>query len=89
MNQYIDCEVIHIQKVAVVKADSYDPQVVNCLWHNEIDQAMQELLAPLGGMSQFIQPGDRVLVKPNMLEAADKASGITTHLEVVRALYGK
>jgi uncharacterized protein (DUF362 family) len=60
-----------MQKVAVVKADSYDTQVV--------DQAMQELLTHLGGMSQFVQHGDRVLVKPNMLEAADKASGITTH----------
>lgn len=61
-------------KVAVVKANSYDTKVV--------DQAMQELLAHLGGMSQFIQPGDRVLVKPNMLEAADKVFGITTHPEV-------
>ncbi|MBP2633102.1 MAG: hypothetical protein H6Q70_3730 [Firmicutes bacterium] len=58
-------------KVAAVKADSYDTQVV--------DQAMQELLAHLGGIEKYINPGDRVLVKPNMLEAADKASGITTH----------
>ncbi|SCM81006.1 conserved hypothetical protein [uncultured Sporomusa sp.] len=52
-------------KVAVVKDDT---QVV--------DQAMQELLAHLGGIEKYINPGDRVLVKPNMLEAADKASGI-------------
>lgn len=58
-------------KVAAVKAESYDTQVVT--------QAMQELLAHLGGIEKYINPGDRVLVKPNMLEAADKASGITTH----------
>ena len=38
-----------------------------------------ELLAHLGGMSQFIQPGDRVLVKPNMLEAVEKGLCVTTH----------
>jgi len=81
LNQYIDCEVIHIQKVAVVKADSYDQQVVN--------QAMQELLAHLGGIEKYINSSDKVLIKPNMLEAVDQASEITTHPEVVRALYGK
>ncbi|WP_110955053.1 DUF362 domain-containing protein [Anaerosinus massiliensis] len=65
-------------KVAVIKADAYDTKVV--------DQAMQELLSHLGGIEKYIDPGDRVLIKPNMLEAADKASGITTHPEVVRAV---
>lgn len=40
---------------------------------------MQELLTHIGGMSQFIQPGDRVLVKPNMLEGVDKGKCVTTH----------
>lgn len=39
-------------KVAAIKADSYDPQIVQ--------QAITDLLAHLGGMSQFILPGDRV-----------------------------
>ncbi|SEP14098.1 DUF362 domain-containing protein [Propionispora vibrioides] len=65
-------------KVAAVKADSYDPQIVG--------QAITDLLAHLGGMSQFIQPGDRVLVKPNMLEAVEKGLCVTTHPEVVRAV---
>ncbi|MEG6585434.1 hypothetical protein [Dendrosporobacter sp. 1207_IL3150] len=58
-------------KVAVVQANSYDPQVV--------EQAMTELLAHLGGMSKYIQPGERVLVKPNMLEGVDKGLSVTTH----------
>lgn len=58
-------------KVAAVKADSYDTQVVKL--------AMSELLDHLGGMSQYIQPGDRVLVKPNMLEGVDKGLSVTTH----------
>jgi len=65
-------------KVAVVKADSYDTQIV--------EQAMNELLAELGGMSQFVQPGDRVLVKPNMLEGLLPEKAATTHPEVVRAV---
>lgn len=47
-------------KVGVVKADTYDEQVVAL--------AMQELLDELGGISEFIKPGDKVLIKPNMLE---------------------
>lgn len=39
-------------KVAAVKADSYNPQIVQ--------QAITELLAHLGGMYQFIQSDDRV-----------------------------
>nr|WP_092067155.1 hypothetical protein [Dendrosporobacter quercicolus]NSL46436.1 hypothetical protein [Dendrosporobacter quercicolus DSM 1736]SDL50301.1 hypothetical protein SAMN04488502_10168 [Dendrosporobacter quercicolus] len=65
-------------KVAVVKADSYDTQVV--------EQAMAEILAEFGGMAQFIQPGDRVLVKPNMLEGVDKGKHVTTHPWVVTEL---
>lgn len=58
-------------KVAAVKAESYEPQVV--------EQAMAELLAEFGGMAQFTQPGDRVLVKPSMLEGVDKGKYVTTH----------
>ncbi|WP_267886708.1 hypothetical protein [Anaerosinus massiliensis] len=41
-------------KVAVVKADTYDTKVV--------DQAMQELLAPLRKIGKYINPGDQVLI---------------------------
>lgn len=65
-------------KVAAVKAASYDTQIV--------EQALSELLAHLGGIKAFIQPGDKVLVKPNMLEAVDEDKAVTTHAEVVRAV---
>ncbi|MEG6585412.1 DUF362 domain-containing protein [Dendrosporobacter sp. 1207_IL3150] len=67
-----------MRKVAVVKANSYDTQIV--------EQAMTELLTHLGGMSKYIKPGERVLVKPNMLEGVDKGLSVTTHPEVVRAV---
>ena len=47
-------------KVAAVKADSYDQQTVG--------QAITDLLAHLGGISQFIQPGDRILEKRTCLK---------------------
>ena len=65
-------------KVAVVKADSYDTKIV--------EQAMAELLAHLGGLEKYIQAGERVLVKPNMLEAVPKELSVTTHPEVLRAV---
>jgi uncharacterized protein (DUF362 family) len=40
----------------------------------------------LGGMSRFVQPGQRVLVKPNLLQASDPAKAIITHPTVVRAV---
>ena len=46
----MNCEVPYMTKVAVVKADSYDTQVV--------EQAMAELLTHLGGIEKFIQSGD-------------------------------
>lgn len=40
----------------------------------------------LGGMSAFIKPGQKVVIKPNMSFTADVASATNTHPEVVREL---
>ena len=40
----------------------------------------------LGGMSVFVKPGQKVVIKPNMSFAADVASATNTHPEVVREL---
>jgi uncharacterized protein (DUF362 family)/Pyruvate/2-oxoacid:ferredoxin oxidoreductase delta subunit len=65
-------------KVAAIKADTYDEQVVA--------SAMKELLDELGGIAEFIKPGDKVLIKPNMLDAVKKELAVTTHPEIVRAM---
>ncbi|MRR53647.1 MAG: DUF362 domain-containing protein [Deltaproteobacteria bacterium] len=54
----------------------------------EVRDAMVRLLAPLGGMGAFVQPGERVLLKPNMLSAKSPDAAVTTHPEVVRAVIG-
>jgi uncharacterized protein (DUF362 family)/NAD-dependent dihydropyrimidine dehydrogenase PreA subunit len=48
--------------------------------------AIEELLSPLGGISAFVQPGQRVLLKPNMLSGKGVDAAVTTHPEIVRAV---
>ncbi len=45
-----------------------------------------ELLAPLGGMGRFVRPGQRVLLKPNMLAAKRPEAAVTTHPALVQAV---
>jgi len=63
--------------VSLQRVPTYDPQSVL--------HAMRECLAPLGGMSTFVRPGQRVLVKPNLLIGFAPEKAVTTHPAVVRA----
>ena len=40
----------------------------------------------LGGMSRFVKPGDRVVVKPNILTAAEPQYAVSTNPQVMAAL---
>ena len=64
--------------VVLQKAPDYDRE--------RIEARMQELLAPLGGMEAFVRPGQKVLLKPNMLAGKSPEKAVTTHPEVVRAV---
>lgn len=64
-------------KVAVVPCGSYDADILG---------AMRTMLDALGGIGAFIQPGQSVLVKPNLITDADPAEAKTTHPAVVSAL---
>ncbi|MFA5092871.1 MAG: DUF362 domain-containing protein [Candidatus Omnitrophota bacterium] len=65
-------------KVSIVKCNSYAPAVV--------EQALRDTLKILGGITSFIKPGSKVLVKPNLLMSKPPEAGITTHPEVVRGM---
>ena len=65
-------------EVSIVKCDSYDPGLVS--------QRVKQAVDLLGGVSAFIKPGSKVLVKPNLLMAKEPEFGIDTHPEVVRAV---
>ena len=51
---------------------------------SRVEAALQQLLAPLGGMSAFVTPGQNVLIKPNMLSGKSPDKAVTTHPEIVR-----
>lgn len=57
--------------VAIVKCRDYDPKAV--------DRAIRDTFKFLGGIERFVQKGQRVLLKPNMLSAKEPERGITTH----------
>lgn len=65
-------------KVIVSKADSYDYAVV--------ESGIEEVLAGLGGLQSYISPGERVLLKPNLVEGMPPERAVNTHPEVMRAL---
>ena len=50
------------------------------------DPGIESLLAPLGGMEQFVQKNEKVLLKMNLLGAKDPHKAVTTHPEFVRAV---
>ncbi len=61
--------------VSLIQATSYDVEA--------LDQQLRTLLAPLGGMEAYVKPGQRVLLKPNLLTGARPTKECTTRPEVV------
>jgi len=64
-------------KVSLLRLPDYDEA--------RVLTALRECLAPLGGMSAFVRPGQRVLLKPNMLAPFAPEQAVTTHPAVVKA----
>lgn len=52
---------------------------------DQVYAAVKRSVDLLGGMSQFVKPGERILLKPNLLSARKPERCVTTHPEVVRA----
>jgi uncharacterized protein (DUF362 family)/NAD-dependent dihydropyrimidine dehydrogenase PreA subunit len=65
-------------KVAAVKVSSYD--------YPEVERGLNDALELIGGMESFVRPGDKVLIKPNMLEGLPPEKAVTTNPEVTRAV---
>lgn len=68
-------------KVAAVNVQTYN--------YREVEQGLSEALALLGGVTGFVSPGDKVLLKPNMLEGLPPEKAVTTHPEILRAMLRK
>ena len=65
-------------KVSILKCEGYEPQLV--------EKKVREAVDLLGGITVFIKPESKVLVKPNLLMAKEPEYGVTTHPEVVRSV---
>ncbi|MEG6513326.1 DUF362 domain-containing protein [Desulforamulus ruminis] len=65
-------------RVAVARCDGYAAPV--------IDRALEGLLIPLGPVEKWIQPGQRVAVKPNLIARKKPEEAATTHPLLVEAV---
>ena len=66
-----------MSKVAIVHCGSYE--------YGEVKQAVERGFDLLGGVSVFVHPEERILLKPNWLSADPPEKCVTTHPAVFKA----
>jgi len=64
--------------VSISKCSSYQLE--------EVQTAVLKCVDAIGGISSLIKPGDKVMIKPNMLQGKSPDEAITTHPAVVEAV---
>ncbi|ABA23161.1 Protein of unknown function DUF362 [Trichormus variabilis ATCC 29413] len=64
--------------VSLIRATSYEREALK--------NSLVTLLEPFGGMAAFVKPGQRVLLKPNLLTGARPTKECTTRAELVYAV---
>ncbi|MBF2076475.1 MAG: DUF362 domain-containing protein [Synechococcales cyanobacterium C42_A2020_086] len=67
-----------VATVSLMRVQSYEQPALSA--------ALLQVLEPLGGMQAFVKPGDRVLLKPNLLTGARPGKECTTRPELVYAV---
>lgn len=67
-----------MELISIVKVNDYSIEIVRA--------ALKELLQHLGGIEKYVLPGQRVLLKPNMLAAKPPEDAVTTHPAIVQAV---
>lgn len=60
--------------------------VIPCGDYGQVESALRELLARMGGIQRFVKPGERILLKANLLRPAPPESAVCTHPAVVEAV---
>ena len=58
----------------------------SCPDYGRAEAVIRRLVADMGGMERFVKPGERILLKPNLLRAAPPESAVCTHPAVVEAV---
>jgi len=67
-----------MSKVAVIKCESYE--------YSQVKRAVEQGLELLGGATAFVKPGEKVLLKPNLLVGEPPDKCVTTHPAVFKAV---
>lgn len=67
-----------MSKVSIVKCRTYN--------FSEVESALGQAINLLGGINSFVKPGQKVLLKPNLLSARLPEEGVDTHPELIRAV---
>jgi uncharacterized protein (DUF362 family)/NAD-dependent dihydropyrimidine dehydrogenase PreA subunit len=67
-----------VSKVYISRCETYE--------YERVEEAVRVAINALGGMGQFVQCGQRVLLKPNLLRSSTPGEAIITHPTIVRAL---
>jgi uncharacterized protein (DUF362 family)/ferredoxin len=65
-------------RVALVRCDDYAAE--------RVEAAVRRAVDLLGGMGAYVQPGQRVLLKPNLVRPAPPERAVSTHPAVVAAV---
>ncbi|TCL62178.1 uncharacterized protein (DUF362 family) [Hydrogenispora ethanolica] len=66
-----------MERVSLLQCESYG---------TGLKSQLEKLLAPLGGLGSFFRPGDRVLLKPNLIGPRSVESAATTHPALILAM---
>ncbi|MFA6350418.1 MAG: DUF362 domain-containing protein [Candidatus Omnitrophota bacterium] len=65
-------------RISIVRCSDYEPALVY--------ERVKHAIGLLGGITAFVKPGSKVLIKPNLLMARGPEFAICTHPEIVRAV---
>ncbi len=60
--------------------------IIRCSDYSKVKNAIRESLNLIGGLEKIISPGNKVLLKPNVLAARPQEDAVTTHPAVVSAM---
>jgi len=60
--------------------------LINCNHYTEVEKKLPELLEMMGGLGKFVNTGETMLLKPNVLLAADPERVVSTHPSLISTL---
>ncbi|WP_300298911.1 DUF362 domain-containing protein [Anaerosolibacter sp.] len=69
---------LYLKKVSLIRCEDYD--------YKEVKASIERSLQHLGGIEKYIQPGDKVLLKLNLLMKKRPQEAVTTHPSFAKAL---